>query len=118
LAGGAQELDAKADQLRWEPRARLESLHGSTFSRTVWRLYGGAKGLVMSYRWEPRAPDPVDAGGAAPPNAADVSQEVVLAAGCEDISLQGAPLPLGSFVRMKNRPAYKRMTRPAVRLRS
>jgi len=23
------------------------SLHDSTFSRTVWRLYGGAKGLVM-----------------------------------------------------------------------
>jgi hypothetical protein len=25
------------------------SLHDSTFSRTVWRLYGGAKGLVMWY---------------------------------------------------------------------
>jgi hypothetical protein len=59
LAGGAQELDAKADQLRWEPRA----------------------------------PDPADAGGAAPPRAADVSQEVVLAAGRDALSLQGALLP-------------------------
>jgi hypothetical protein len=25
------------------------SLHDSTFSRAVWRLYGGAKGLVMWY---------------------------------------------------------------------
>ena len=25
------------------------SLHESTFSRTVWRLYGGAKGLVVWY---------------------------------------------------------------------
>ena len=25
------------------------SLHESTFSRTVWRLYGGAKGLMMWY---------------------------------------------------------------------
>jgi hypothetical protein len=25
------------------------SLHDSTFSRTAWRLYGGAKGLVMRY---------------------------------------------------------------------
>ena len=25
------------------------SLYMSTFSRTVWRLYGGAKGLVMWY---------------------------------------------------------------------
>ena len=25
------------------------SLHYSTFSRTVWRLYGGAQGLVMWY---------------------------------------------------------------------
>jgi hypothetical protein len=24
-------------------------VYGSTFSRTVWRLYGGAKGLVMWY---------------------------------------------------------------------
>jgi hypothetical protein len=26
------------------------SLYDSTFSRTVWMLYGGAKGLVMRYR--------------------------------------------------------------------
>ena len=64
VAGAVQELDAKADQLRWEPRA----------------------------------PDPAGAGGAAPPSAAEVSQEVVLAAGREDISLQGALLPLESFV--------------------
>jgi hypothetical protein len=25
------------------------SLYGSTFSRTVWRLYGGAKGRVVWY---------------------------------------------------------------------
>jgi hypothetical protein len=31
----------------WHPGPRGVSLYGSTFSRTVWRLYGGAKGLVM-----------------------------------------------------------------------
>ena len=28
---------------------QVRSLYDSTFSRTVWRLYGGAKGLVMWY---------------------------------------------------------------------
>ena len=27
----------------------IRVLHDSTFSRTVWRLYGGAKGLMMWY---------------------------------------------------------------------
>ena len=27
----------------------MVSLYGSTFSRAVWRLYGGAKGIVMWY---------------------------------------------------------------------
>jgi hypothetical protein len=29
--------------------AAIIALYDSTFSRTVWRLYGGAKGLVMWY---------------------------------------------------------------------
>ena len=31
----------------------IRSLHDSTFSRTVWRLYGGAKGLVVWYYGNP-----------------------------------------------------------------
>ena len=40
-------------------RARRQgvSLYDSTFSRTVWRLYGGAKGLVMWY-YSVRSVDP------------------------------------------------------------
>ena len=33
----------------WAARRRGVSFYDSTFSRTVWRLYGGAKGLVMWY---------------------------------------------------------------------
>ena len=34
----------------WLPREVLvQALYDSTFSRTVWRLYGCAKGLVMWY---------------------------------------------------------------------
>jgi hypothetical protein len=38
---------------RWEHerhRASGASLHAQTFSRAVWRLYGGAKGLVVWYQ--------------------------------------------------------------------
>jgi hypothetical protein len=34
---------------RRQPLGRWLRIYGSTFSRTVWRLYGGAKGLVMWY---------------------------------------------------------------------
>jgi hypothetical protein len=47
-------------------------LYGSTFSRTAWRLYGGAKGLVMWYyvqrtqfgAWPWPSDDPAHAAGA------------------------------------------------------
>ncbi len=38
------------DGARVEHRAPGVSLHASTFSRTVWRLYGGANGLVVWYQ--------------------------------------------------------------------
>ena len=49
--------------------ARLEPLYDSTFSRTVWRLYGGAKGLVVwYYKVGPLGPS-VAGGGCAPDGA-------------------------------------------------
>jgi hypothetical protein len=40
---------ARAAALFGWPCTRCVSLYASTFNRTVWRLYGGSKGLVMWY---------------------------------------------------------------------
>ena len=40
---------ADAVGVRLDVRPDLPVCGDETFSRTVWRLYGGAKGLVMSY---------------------------------------------------------------------
>ena len=51
VGGGALKLEEVAftEPGPPEPDPAGASLHGSTFSRTVWRLYGGDKCLVMWY---------------------------------------------------------------------
>jgi hypothetical protein len=43
---------------RAEAFVRFDELYEPTFSRTVWRLYGGARGLVMGRAPSPRRPGP------------------------------------------------------------
>ena len=62
LALGQAALLLQPDAERGLPRPDEESFYDSTFSRTVWRLYGGSKGPVMCYYHLPR-PDDLALGG-------------------------------------------------------
>jgi hypothetical protein len=68
---------ATQSECYWDPSTRtlkqVRSLHDSTFSRTVWRLYGGSKGPVM---WYYRA-DALPRVAAHPPTAAELQQRLL-----------------------------------------
>jgi hypothetical protein len=49
LAALASQLSRAPAAAVVPPPAEIDAMYASTFSRTVWRLYGGAKGLAMWY---------------------------------------------------------------------